>query len=107
MQGHDAFDLIEEQFNRELDGSLGPSGPDSLLAYVAQMGLPAGAAVIDAGCGDGEHAVELATRFGFQVTGVNPVPRCVQAAQQNAPPGCPVTFKPGAAEHLPLPSGSA
>jgi SAM-dependent methyltransferase len=107
MQSHDAYDLIEEQFNRELDGSLGPSGPDSLFAYVTEMGLPAGAVALDAGCGDGEHAIELATRFSFQVTGVDPVPRCVQAAEQNAPPGCPVTFTVGTAENLPLPSGSA
>lgn len=103
----DSTYLIEEQFNQELEGSLGPSGPDSLFCYVADMGLAAGAVAIDAGCGEGEHAVELATRFGFQVTGIDPVPRCVQAAQQNAPPGCPVTFADGTAENLPMPSGSA
>jgi len=107
MRAHDAYDLIEEQFNQELDRSLGPAGPDSLLRYVAEMALPAGAVVVDAGCGEGEHAVELATRFGFQVTGVDPVPRCVQTARLNAPPGCPVTFAAGTAEQLPLPSGSA
>ena len=106
MQRHDAYDLIEEQFNQELDGSLGPSGPDSLFGYVAEMGLPAGAMVVDAGCGEGEHAVELANRFGFQVTGVDPVERCVQAAQHNTPPGCPVTFTAGTSEHLPLPGRS-
>jgi ubiquinone/menaquinone biosynthesis C-methylase UbiE len=107
MRVHDAYDLIEEQFNQELDRSLGPSGPDSLLRYVAEMALPVGAVAVDAGCGEGEHAVELAVRFGFQVTGVDPVPRCVQAARRNAPPGCPVTFTAGTAESLPLPSGSA
>jgi SAM-dependent methyltransferase len=107
MRDHDAYDLIHEQFNQELDGSLGPSGPDALFQYVAEMALPAGAVVVDAGCREGEHAVELATRFGFQVTGVDPVPRCVHAAQLNAPPGCPVTFAVGTSEHLPLPSGSA
>jgi len=107
MRGHDAYDLIEEQFNQVLDGSLGPAGPDSLLRYVAEMALPVGAVVVDAGCGEGEHAVELAIRFGFQVTGVEPVSRLVQAARLNAPPGCPVSFAVGAAERLPLPSGSA
>ena len=112
MRVHDAYDLIEEQFNRELDGTLGPAGPDSLFRYVAEMGLPAGAVAVDAGCGEGEHAVELATRFGFLVTGVDPVQRCVQAARdrvarRNAPPGGPVTFAVGTAENLPLPSASA
>jgi SAM-dependent methyltransferase len=107
MQGHDAYDLIEEQFNTALDGSLGPAGPDSLFGYVADMPLAPGAVAVDAGCGEGEYAVELATRFGFQVTGVDPVARCVQAAQLSAPPGCPVSFAVGTAEHIPLPSGSA
>ncbi len=103
---HDAYDLIEEQFNHELDGSLGPLGPDSLFRYVADMALPSGAVVVDVGCGEGEHAIELANRFGFQVIGVDPVPRRVHAAQQNAPPGCPVTFAVGTVERLPLASGS-
>jgi hypothetical protein len=70
MRGHDAYDLIEEQFNQDLDRSLGPTGPDGLFGHVADMALPSGAVVVDVGCGEGEHAVELATRFGFQVTGV-------------------------------------
>jgi ubiquinone/menaquinone biosynthesis C-methylase UbiE len=107
MQSHDAYDLIEEQFNQDLDGPLGPSGPDSLFGYVAEMALPSGAVAVDAGCGEGEHAIELSTRLGLQVTGVDPVPRCVHTAQLNAPPGCPVTFAVGTAERLPLPSGSA
>ncbi|MDR2985985.1 MAG: class I SAM-dependent methyltransferase, partial [Nocardiopsaceae bacterium] len=86
IQGQDDYDLIEDQFNQQLDGSLNPSGPGSLFGYVAQMGLAAGAVAVDAGCGDGEYAIELAARFGFQVTGVDPVPRCVQAARLNAPP---------------------
>jgi hypothetical protein len=48
MQDHDAYDLIEEQFNHELDSSLGPMGPDSLFRYVAEMALPPGAVVVDA-----------------------------------------------------------
>jgi SAM-dependent methyltransferase len=107
MQDHDAYDLIEGQFNDELDRSLGPSGPASLLEYVADMGLPAGAVVADAGCGEGEYTVELATRFGFRVTGVDPVPRRVETAQLSAPAGCPVTFAVGTCDRLPLPTGSA
>ncbi len=107
MRDHDVYDLIEEQFNQELDGSLGPSAPDSLFGYVAEMALRSGAVVVDVGCGEGEDAVELGTRFGFQVVGVDPVLRCVQAAQRNAPSGCPVTFEVGTADHLPLSGGSA
>jgi ubiquinone/menaquinone biosynthesis C-methylase UbiE len=107
MRDHNAYDLIEDRFNRELDRTLGPSGRDSLFGYVAEMALPPGAVVVDAGCGEGEDAVELATRYGFRVTGVDPVPRRVHAARQNAPPGCPVTFAVGTADRLAVPSESA
>jgi ubiquinone/menaquinone biosynthesis C-methylase UbiE len=107
MRGHDAYDLIEDEFNQDLDRSLGPTGPDGLFGRVADMALPSGAVVVDVGCGEGEHAVELATRFGFQVIGVDPVRRRVDAARLLAPPGCPVNFAIGTSELLPLPSGSA
>ncbi len=90
MRLHDAYDRIEEEFKQQLDESLDPSGPDSLFDYVAEMGLPAGAVAVDAGCGEGEYALELAARFGFAVTGVDLVPRLVAEARLSVPPGCPV-----------------
>jgi hypothetical protein len=33
LQMHDAYDLIEEEFNQQLDESLDPSGPDSLFGW--------------------------------------------------------------------------
>jgi SAM-dependent methyltransferase len=107
MRTHDAFDRIEEQFNQALDDSLGPVGPDVLYEYVAGMDLPAGAVAIDVGCGKGEHAVELSRRFGLQVTGIDPVARCVEVARGQAQPGDNVSFEAGAAENLPVASGSA
>jgi SAM-dependent methyltransferase len=101
-----AYDLVEEDFNQQLDEPLDPSGPDSLFGYVAEMGFPAGAVAVDAGCGEGEHAIELAGRFGFQVTGVDLVTRCVETARLNVPRDCPVTFTVGSVQNLPLPSGS-
>ena len=35
-----------------------------------ELGLPAGARILDVGCGTGRHAVELARR-GYRVTGVD------------------------------------
>jgi SAM-dependent methyltransferase len=107
MRAHDAFDRIEEQFGDALDESLDPAGPDVLYEYVARLSLPARAAGIDVGCGEGEHAIELSRRFGLQVTGIDPVPRCVAAARAGARPGDSVTFGVGAAEDLPVPSASA
>ena len=103
---HDAFDLVEEQFNEALDESLDPAGPGVLYDYVAGMGLPAGAVALDAGCGEGEHAIELSRRFGLRATGVDPVARCVEAARRAAGPGGPVTFETGTAENLPVASAS-
>jgi SAM-dependent methyltransferase len=107
MQLHDAYDLVEEEFNQELNESLDPSGPASLLDYVAELGLPAGAVAVDAGCGEGEYAIELADRFGFDVTGVDVVPRLVHAAQSRVVPGCTAAFKVGRVDNLPLASASA
>jgi SAM-dependent methyltransferase len=107
MRAHDAFDRIEERFNEALDESLDPSGPGVLYDYVAGMDLPAGAIAIDVGCGEGEHAVELSRRFGLRVTGIDPVPRCLEAARAGAAPGDTVRFEAGAAESLPVASASA
>jgi ubiquinone/menaquinone biosynthesis C-methylase UbiE len=107
MRGQDAFDRIEEQFNEALDESLHPAGPEVLYEYVAAMELPAGATAIDVGCGQGEQAIELSRRFGLHVTGIDPVPRCVEAARGYAQPGDKVSFDVGAAENLPIASASA
>jgi SAM-dependent methyltransferase len=107
MQLHDAYDLIEDEFNRQLDASLDPSDPDSLFEYVAKMGLPAGSVAVDAGCGEGEYAIELADRFGFAVTGIDLVPRLVEEARLSVSPGRPVEFKVGTVENMPLAAGSA
>jgi SAM-dependent methyltransferase len=106
MQLHDAYDLVEENFNQQLNESLDPSGPASLFEYVAELGLPAGAVAVDAGCGEGEYAIELARRFGFDVTGIDVVPRLVEAARLSVPSGCTATFGVGLVENLPLASAS-
>jgi SAM-dependent methyltransferase len=106
-RAHDAFDRIEERFNTALDESLNPAGPDLLYDCVAQMGLPAGAVAIDVGSGRGRQAAELSRRFGFRVTGIDPVPQRAEASREPARPGHAVSFRAGTAEDLPVPSGSA
>jgi SAM-dependent methyltransferase len=107
MRSQDAYDLIEEQFNLVLDESLDPAGPGTLYDYVAGMGLAPGAVAVDVGCGEGEDSLELSRRFGLQVTGVDPVERCVQAAAEQVRPGDNVRFATGTAADLPLASASA
>jgi SAM-dependent methyltransferase len=66
------FDEIEEELGRFLDESLEPRGPEQLYEIVVALGLPPGPAVLDLGCGRGDHAVELARRLGATVLGVDP-----------------------------------
>jgi SAM-dependent methyltransferase len=79
-QSYDEFPRIEEEFQRALDESLSPRGPDSLFDIVAALGLPAGASALDVGCGEGRHAIELATRFGLRVHGIDPMARNIEIA---------------------------
>jgi hypothetical protein len=39
-------------------------------------------AALDVGCGEGRHTVALAERFGFNVRGIDPVPRRIEIANQ-------------------------
>lgn len=107
--GYDMYPQLEEEFSAALDESLQPSGPGQLADLVAGLALPAGSVVIDAGCGEGQAAIELARRFGFEVTGIDPVPRQValaRAAAGRGGPGGPV-FAVGRAEQLPVPDHAA
>lgn len=98
---HSAFDEIEADFHRALDASLGPRGPEAVLDLVAALQLAPGATVVDVGCGRGEHTVELAERFGFDVLGIDPVARYEAAAARAVSAGS-VRFAPGAAETIPV-----
>ena len=53
---------------------------------VAALALPAGARILDVGCGPGRHAHELARR-GFSVHGVDISQTFVDLAIEHAPPG--------------------
>jgi len=58
---------------------------EGMAAWLARRGVRPPAAVLDAGCGTGRYAVELA-RHGFVVTGVDrsPEDRIVTAASRRA-----------------------
>jgi SAM-dependent methyltransferase len=111
---YDAFPRVEEAFHAALDISLDPRGPDVLYDLVADMGLPPGADAIDVGCGEAGHSFELAERFGFDVTGIDPVARHLEVANadlqkraaSNPRFAARVRFVSGAAEDVPIESGS-
>jgi len=69
---YDAYPRIEERFTAALAESLDPRGPELLFELVSRLELPTGCVAVDVGCGEGEQAIELAARFGFEVTGVDP-----------------------------------
>lgn len=106
---YDRYPRIEAAFQTALDESLHPRGPEMLYDVVRDLGLPTGASVIDLGCGEGRHTVELATRFGVAVRGVDPVPRHIElsrerlerAAEQQPELRSLVRFELGTADAIP------
>jgi SAM-dependent methyltransferase len=109
-ESYDEYPRIEADFQAALDESLHPRGPSLLYDIVSQLGLPPGAHVLDVGCGEGWHTIELAERFGFAIQGIDPVPRNVQLAHERlreastrSPElGERVRFQLGSAEAMPI-----
>lgn len=87
-----------------LDRSLGPRPPEMLYDFVGKLNLAAGSAALDVGCGKGNHACELARRFDFGVTGVDPVDDNLEIARASAAAqglGGRVVFAKGSMEEIP------
>jgi SAM-dependent methyltransferase len=113
-QSYDFFPRIEEAFHQALDGSLDPRGPDLLYDLVNGFGLPAGSLGVDVGCGEGGHTVQLAERFGFTITGIDPVRRHIELANvelaalaaREPAVAARIRFELGSAEELSFPSAS-
>ena len=96
---HDEYDLIEEEFNEVLGISLSPRGPGVLFDVIAGLSLGAGAVAVDVGCGEGLQAVELATRFSFDVLGIDPLDR------RDPDVASRFRFELGTAESIPMEDG--
>lgn len=58
--------------------------PAAVVALLGPLGLPAGARVLDLGCGPGIVAVALARQLGMTVTGVDAYPPFVDRARLRA-----------------------
>lgn len=62
-----------------------PAGPAAatVAEALAARGVPAGSSLLDAGCGSGRHAAELA-RLGYRVTGVDASAELIEVARAAA-----------------------
>ena len=105
---------VYDEFEQELDRSLGPRGFELLFDIVAELGLEPGSAALDVGCREAFHCIELARRYGFAVHGVEPVRRHLDGAAsalralavQDPVLAGRIRIDEGVAEELPEPDGS-
>jgi ubiquinone/menaquinone biosynthesis C-methylase UbiE len=68
----------------DLDNSLSPRSSDLLFDVVAGLGIDRTWSVLDVGCGRGNHACELASRFQCEVKGLEPVESNLQLCRESA-----------------------
>lgn len=62
--------------------ALQPRPPSHLFELVADLDLGPAAAILDVGCGQGDHACELARLFGARVVAIDPVASSLQSASE-------------------------
>lgn len=108
---YDDYPRLEAAFGDLADTSLGPRGPELLLQIVRELDLPPDAVALDVGCGEGAHALRLATHFGFEVLGVDPVQRHLDLARERRRDepeeiASRVSFGRGSAADLPVADSS-
>jgi ubiquinone/menaquinone biosynthesis C-methylase UbiE len=98
-----------EAFRAELDRSLDPRPAESLYDMFGELGVDAKDVVLDIGCRDAKHSVELVRRFGCHVIAADLIPRYLEQARErvaDAGAGERVTVLEAAIESLPLADGS-
>jgi len=92
----------------DLDSSLDPAGPDQLYD-IADAYLQRGQRLLDVGCRDARHLIELVRRYDATGIGLDPIPWHVQRAQTavaEAGLAAQITIHLGVAEDLDEPSAS-
>jgi SAM-dependent methyltransferase len=66
-----------------LDQSLAPRSFEYMYTLASEIGFSGGSKVLDAGCGRGNHTIELVRRFGCDVVGVDVVLAPMAAAARD------------------------
>jgi ubiquinone/menaquinone biosynthesis C-methylase UbiE len=90
-----------------LDQSLAPRGLDALYEYAAPYLRP-GAVVLDAGCRDAKHLLELVRRYDVTGAGIDAVPLHIERAHEAvaaAGLGDRIELSAGLMQELPYPDG--
>jgi SAM-dependent methyltransferase len=91
-----------------LDRSLDPRGPDVLLALATERLTPA-SVVLDVGCRDASHLIQLVRATGASGVGVDPLSRFVEQAQEavaEARLEARIQIAQGVMQDVPWPDGS-
>lgn len=90
---------------RELDATLEPRSPDWLITLASELLRP-GDLLLDAGCRDGSHLIELVQRNDVTGVGIDPVVHAIERGierAQTAGLAGRITLRCGVIEDLPYP----
>ncbi|MFZ4657752.1 MAG: class I SAM-dependent methyltransferase [Caldilineaceae bacterium] len=88
--------------------TLAPRTPARLFALVAEIGLNPTSLILDVGCGQGDHACELASRFGVQVIAMDMVESSLASTRQRIAEknlATQIRVQKGVIEQLPFADG--
>jgi ubiquinone/menaquinone biosynthesis C-methylase UbiE len=99
----------ESGLEAELERSLEPRPIESLYDAFGALGVGEGDVVLDIGCRDAKHSVELVRRFGCRVVAADPIPLHLEKARERITAEAledRVTVVEAAIESLPLEDGS-
>jgi SAM-dependent methyltransferase len=98
-----------ESVQAALDRSLDPRPATSLYDTVADLGIGAEHTILDIGARDGSHGLELASRLGCRVIGVEPVDANLRDGAEliaGHDHGHLLDLRKGVIEDIPVPDGS-
>ncbi len=91
-----------------LDRSLDPRGPEVMLALATERLTPA-SVVLDVGCRDASHLIQLIRATGASGVGIDPLGRFVERAREavaEASLDAPIQIVQGVMQDIPWPDGS-